>query len=208
MDNNLDNNELIEIGEKEKTKKKKHGLFYTKKEPRKAMSTFLRNQNKFMISSVAIADRKSMILIRLNSSIVTGAIVFHEYIDTNVPLGQYIGLVLIIGMTISLVLAILVAKPANERINNILKNEIEPIHPKLSDNSFFLSKKTSIQDYEAALDEIVNSQELQIGNQIRAHYLLNINVGIGFRLLDIAYNFFLGTFVLVAIIFIIGRFFM
>lgn len=207
MNRNPENIAPIESDKQKEKVKKKHGLFYTKKEPRKSMSSFLRNQNKFIISSVTIADRKSMILIRLNSSIVTGTIVFHEYIDTNVPLGQYIGLVIIIGMTISLVLAILVAKPTNEIMNKILKSEIEPAHPKLSENSFFISKKTTINDYETALDEIVNSQELQIGNQIRAHYLLNIIVGRSFRLLDIAYNFFLGTFILVAIIFIIGRFF-
>lgn len=42
--------------------KGKHGLFYTKKEPRKAMSTFLRIQNKFLVNSLVVSDRKAMII--------------------------------------------------------------------------------------------------------------------------------------------------
>ena len=185
-----------------------HGLFYTKKEPRKSMSTFLRNQNKFMISGIVIADRKAMILLRLNSSIISGAIILHDYIDENVPMGHMIGTVIVVGLSISLILTILAAKPFGRRIANIFKKEIEPNHPKFAQNSFFMVQDTTIEEFEEAIDVIIHSQELQIGNQVRAHYLFNRSINYSFKLLDFAYNLFLGTFILVALIFMFGRYFM
>lgn len=183
-----------------------HGLYYTKKEPRKSMSSFLRNQNKFVISGIVIADRKAMILLRLNSTIISGAIVFHDFIDTNVPGGHLVGLALIFGLSISLVFTILAAKPFSRRLAKIFKKEIQPNYPKLSQNAFLVMPGTPIEEFELAMDEIINSQELQVGNQLRAHYLMNRNLNDNFKLLNWAYDLFMGTFLLVAIIFMLARF--
>ena len=63
------------------------GLFGTDAEPRKALSTYLRNQNKAEISFVAILDRKAAILIRICTTLISGIIVFNTYIEENVVLG-------------------------------------------------------------------------------------------------------------------------
>jgi len=203
MRENTEENEILA-----KEINKNHSLFYTKKEPRKSMNSFLRNQNKFMISGIIIADQKAMILLRTNSTIISGAIVFHDFIDTNVPLGHLIGVIIIVGLSISLILSILAARPFGRRLNNIFKKEIALTRPNLSENSFFMIEDASIEEYEAAIDKVVKSQELQIGNQVRAHYLLNRNLNYNYKLLDIAYNLFLITFILVALVFILGRFIM
>ena len=52
----------------EKNKKTKEPLeiFDTKKEPRKALQTFLRNQNKLNVNAINVIDRKAAIMIRVS----------------------------------------------------------------------------------------------------------------------------------------------
>ena len=103
--------------------KKERGLYYSKKEPRKALSTYLRNQNKFIISSLAIADRKAMIMIRINSTLASALIVFHDYVADYVQQGGTIASILIVGSVISLVCSIMAAKPNGWQIHSIFKKE-------------------------------------------------------------------------------------
>ena len=195
-----------ELAAQEEAKRPRR-LFETKKEPRKALATFFRNQNKLMVSSMAIADRKAMIMIRINSLIVSVAMISFRFLDDSIHLGWLLGLILIIGTGGALVFAILAARPNNRFLMKIGEKEIFPSYPNLEERNFWVPEDASLQEYEQSMDKVVNSQELQIGNQVRFAYMIEKYLSAKYRLLDIAYNLFLGSLILTAIVFLADRIF-
>ena len=191
---------------KEKKEKKKKGLYELKKEPPKSLQSYLRNQHKLMISTIALLDRKAMILIRINSTIVTALIVFQEYIIEHVLLGNVIGIILVIGALGSLILAILGVKPFAQKFIKLFEKDVLPNYSKLSENNYFLLEPMSLKAYEDSMDKVVRNQDLQIGNMVRINYVLNMIVRKKFLILDWAYNIFLASFILVTLVFIVSKF--
>lgn len=100
------------------------GFYGTKVEPRKSLNSFLRNQNKYLINSIAIFDRKAALMIRICTAIISGLIAFHEYIEAHVLNGYLLSTILSIGLLISLVLSILSTKPHLHLVRNVLKKTI------------------------------------------------------------------------------------
>ncbi len=179
-------------------------LYWTKKEPRKSLSTYLRNQNKFILSSLAIADRKAMIMIRVNSTLVSAIIVFYQYINENIVHGSLMAVVLVLGSGGALIVSVLSARPNGLWFFRFFKKNIEPKYPDLEYNNFMVRGHTTLDEYEISMDKVARSQELQIGNQTRFAYALENYLSSKYRLLDIAYNLFIVTFLLISIIFIVG----
>jgi len=64
-----------------------------------------------------------------------------------------------------------------------------------------------LEEYEQSMVKVLNSQDLQIGNQVRFNYVLSSSIGYKYFLLDWAYNIFLLTFLIVAAVSLIGKFF-
>lgn len=184
----------------------KMGLFGTPVEPRKSLNSFLRNQNKLLVNAMAIFDRKAAILIRICSAIITGLIAFHEYIDMHVVNGYSISIVLIIGLLISLMLALLATKPHNLMGKWIYNKYIKPSHPTLKENLVVMIESPNLEAYQMAMKEVVNSQDLQLGNQIRANYLLSMNNKFDALLLGFAYNTFMLSVIAAGVIFLLSRF--
>jgi len=191
---------------KKKKEKKKKELYEMKKEAPKSLQSYLRNQNKLMVSTIALLDRKAMILIRVNSTIVTALIVFQGYIIEKVALGNVIGIILVLGALGSLICAILGVKPFAQKFIKLFEKDVLPDYTKLSENNFFLLNPLPLKEYEASMDEVVRSQDLQIGNMVRINYVLNMIVRKKFLILDWAYNIFLASFILVVIVFMISKF--
>jgi len=191
---------------KEFLKANAEGTYGTAAEPRKSLSTFLRNKNKADISLVSILDRKAAILIRITTTLVSAFIVFHNYIDENVLFGGIMSDILIGGMLITLVLSLLAAKPFTWIFSQVFRKEILPKHPNLEDNIYFAVEPCSLEEYEEAMRKVVQSQDLQLGNQIRANYMITKNNGAKAMMLDLAYIVFLLTFVIIGIIFVYGKF--
>lgn len=195
---NVEKNEWKELN--------KMGLFGTPGEPRKSLNSFLRNQNKLLVNVMAIFDRKAAILIRICSAIITGLIAFHEYIDLHVVNGYSISIVLIIGLLISLMLALLATKPHNFMGKWIFNKYIKPSHPSLKENLVLLIESPNLEEYQMAMKEVVNSQDLQLGNQIRANYLLSMNNKFDAMLLGFAFNIFMISVIVAGVIFLLSRF--
>lgn len=181
------------------------GLFGSTAEPRKALSTYLRNQNKAEISFVSILDRKSAILIRICTTLISGIIVFNSYIEENVEMGHLISHILLAGLMITLISAILGTKPAGPLLKRIFKNRIQAVHSDPEENLFFLTQPYTLQEYESAMSKIVKSQDLQIGNQVRANYFLASNNVIKTRVIDFSYTVFLCTFVVIGLVVLVSK---
>lgn len=58
----------------------------------------------------------------------------------------------------------------------------------------------SLEEYELAYDKLVNSQELQIGSQVRAMYAFEKQINLAFVQIDLSYGaFMIGLLIAVAI---------
>ena len=155
-----------------------------------------------MVTSMALADRKAMIMIRLNSIIVSIVIVLYRYLNEGLVLGWLIGVILIVGTGGALILAILAAKPNQKFLTDLGEKEIYPTYSGLESRNFWIPSDVTLSDYEESMDKVVNSQELQIGNQVRFAYLIEKYLSSKYKLLDLSYNLFLVTMVAVCVTFL------
>lgn len=183
-----------------------HDLFWTKKEPRKSLATFFRNQNKLMVNMLNMMDRKASMMIRINSTLVSGILVFFEHIS-KIEGGKFIGLIVVVFSFISLVTSVFAARPPITKFNKDFRRKIGSKYPKTSKNIFMvgLTSNLNLDEYEDSYNELVNSQELQIGNQVRTHYVFESELKKGFKMLEFSYNSFLIGFVLAVLIFLFNQ---
>lgn len=178
-------------------------LFSTVKEPRKAFTTFIRNQNKFYINSFNMIDRKAAIMIRVNASIISAIIIFFKHIQ-HLEYGYYMGISMVICSLVSLILAINASRPHIFSLSKHYQKRIAHKYPNPEENLFVVGNydRISIEDYEKAYDKLLNKQELQIGNQIRAMYIFETRIRKSFIQIEISYASFMIGFVIVVIGFI------
>lgn len=180
--------------------------FDTKKEPRKSLHTYLRNQNKLYINSFNIIDRKAAIMIRINSTIISVIIIFFNTIR-DVPHGKLIGIILTVTCFLSLMLSLNASRPhffdaffSFKR--NIKKRQLRP------EETIFIPSAASnlkIEEYEKAFDKIIKDQKLQIGNQVRAMHIFEKRIRDSFSHIELAYLAFMLGFASTVILFVIGQ---
>ncbi|MEM1259214.1 MAG: hypothetical protein AAGH81_11835 [Bacteroidota bacterium] len=178
-------------------------LYHTKKEPRKSLSTFFRNQNKLMVNMLNMMDRKASMMVRINSTLVSGIVVFFENIS-QIAGGKYIGIIIVFFSFISLVSSIFAARPPITRFTKSFRKKIASEYPEPAKSMFMvgITSNLKLNEYEDFYDQLVKSQELQIGNQIRTHYVFETELKRGFKLLEFSYNTFLIGFLLAVVIFL------
>ncbi|WP_109434007.1 hypothetical protein [Aquimarina sp. AU119] len=179
------------------------GLYYTKKEPRKTFIAFLRNQNKMCINSFNMIDRKAAIMIRLNATIIPAVIIFSEYL-TKLEHGNFIGITMLICSFISLMFAMNASRPHTFSFFKRYREKVEKKYTKLEENIFGIGMNHNItlEQYEEAYDKLINSQELQVGNQIRTLYIFESQIKKALYHIEIAYASFMIGFLIVVIAFI------
>lgn len=183
-------------------------LYWTKKEPKKAFATFQRNQNKVLVNSLNQIDRKAAIMIRINTTLITGFVVFSKYIS-EIRGGEIIGVILIVCCLISLVLSIFAAKPPLDRFSKEIKTKLGDKYENPVNRLFVvgLMPSMSLEEYEKGYSQIVQNQELAIGNQIRTQYVLESGIRKAFQMLEYSFNAFLIGFVLAVFVFLASNFF-
>lgn len=182
--------------------------FYdTKKEPRKSLGVYLKNQNRLIMSSISIADKKAAILIRINTAIISALIVFESYFQANSAFNDKIVPILIIGLSISLIFAILAAKPFSFTMYKVFNKTIKKKYPKLEENNFMLFELPDFDEYETSMKKVLKSQNLQIGNLTRFNYFMSKSIARNFFQLEIAYTIFLITILIVTVLYISTNYF-
>ncbi|MET1260665.1 hypothetical protein ABV409_15060 [Flagellimonas sp. DF-77] len=181
-------------------------LFWTKKEPRKSLATFFRNQNKLMVNMLNMMDRKAAMMIRINSTLVSGIVVFFEHLS-QIQGGKIIGVIIVFFSFISLVSSIFAARPPISKFSRDFRKKIGASYPEAEKNIFMvgITSDLDLEHYERSYDALVKSQELQIGNQIRTHFVFESELRKGFKLLEFSYNSFLVGFVIAVIIFLFNQ---
>lgn len=182
-------------------------MYDTKKEPRKSFGVYLKNQNRLIMNSIAIADKKAAILIRINTAIISALIVFESYFDGNASFSTQIIPILIIGLSISLIFAILAAKPFSYIMYKVFNKTIKKKYPNLEENNFMIFEVPDFEKYELSMQKVLKSQNLQIGNLTRFNYFMSKSISRNYLQLEIAYTAFLITFILVTILYISSNYF-
>ncbi|MFK7832571.1 MAG: hypothetical protein AB8B52_04780 [Winogradskyella sp.] len=182
-------------------------IYDTKKEPRKSFGIYLKNQNRLIMNSISIADKKAAILIRINTAIISALIVFEGYFEGNSSFNNLIVPILIIGLSISLIFAILAAKPFSYVMYKVFNKTIKKKYPNLEENNFMLFEVPEFEEYESSMKKVLKSQNLQIGNLTRFNYFMSKSISRNYVQLEIAYTAFLITFLVVAILYIKTNYF-
>ncbi|MGG6230075.1 hypothetical protein [Tenacibaculum sp. SDUM215027] len=188
---------------KETELKESMGLFTTKKEPRKSFATYQRNQNKFYLSTLNLIDRKAAIMLKVNATILSASVIFFNYI-TEINFGIKIAIILIITSFTSLIFSILASKPNSLAFYKRFKRDVVSKYEKREENLFMIgmSSGKTLEEYEEAYNKVLNSQELQIGNQVRTMFLLEKEMKRGYFHLELAYSSFLvGLLILILVLF-------
>jgi len=196
--------EKLNVTEKNESEK---DIYHTKKEPRKSMGVYLKNQNRLIMNSISIADKKAAILIRINTAIISALIVFEGYFKGNPSFNSQIIPILIIGLSISLIFAILAAKPFSFTMYNVFNKTIKKKYPKLEENNFMLFEVPEFEDYEQSMKKVLKSQNLQIGNLTRFNYFMSKSISRNYWQLEIAYTVFLITIILITALYISSNYF-
>jgi len=177
--------------------------FETAREPRKSLSTFMRNQNKLYTNATNMIDRKAAIMIRINSTIVSAFVIFFTYVES-IPFGSVIGMVMIVASFISLMLAINASRPNLFSILRTYNKDILSKYDRTEQGMFVIgaNKDISLEKYQEAFEEVVKSQSLQIGNQVRAMYLLEKQQMRAFTLIELSYLAFMIGFSVSILVFL------
>lgn len=95
----------------EEMPKKKSGKGFKKRDANRALQTYFRNSYRTHISLSALADRKSNIMVRLNSLLIGLLIVFFETIVSYNEAAIVTGVIFLVTALASLVFAALAARP-------------------------------------------------------------------------------------------------
>ena len=177
-------------------------MYDTKKEPRKSFGVYLKNQNRLIMSSIAIADKKAAILIRINTAIISALIVFESYFAGNSSFNTQIVPILIMGLSVSLIFAILAAKPFSYIMYKVFNKTVKKKYPNLEENNFMIFEVPEFDEYEDSMKKVLKSQNLQIGNLTRFNYFMSKSISRNYIQLEIAYTAFLITFLIVTILYI------
>ncbi|MEM6318570.1 MAG: Pycsar system effector family protein [Bacteroidota bacterium] len=181
------------------------GNFYTKGEPRKSFATFMRNQNKFYVNSLNVIDRKAAIMIRVNATIISAIVLFFQHLE-DVQFGIFIGTVMVLFSFVSLMSAISASRPDTFAMAKRYKETILKKRPKLEENLFLVGMHAdkTLEQYEDAYHQVVENQELQIGNQVRTMYAFEKQIHKSYQQIEVAYTAFMVGFSVVVLIFVGG----
>lgn len=165
-----------------------------RKVPLRAIQSFFRSNYRNHINLSAIADNKANIMISVNSILISVLITLLSYRnigETNPAVLLPVIIFLVSGLC-SLIFAVLAARPKITRLNNgatvpdIRKGNLV----------FFGNFVTlSLDDYEAAMDELFRDGELLYSHMVRDLYYLGQVLDKKYRYLTVSYTLFMTGFI-------------
>ncbi|MCB0558955.1 MAG: hypothetical protein KDD09_08435 [Phaeodactylibacter sp.] len=175
------------------------------KMPVRGVQTFFRTNYRNHINLSAIADNKANIMISVNAILVSVLITFLSYrnIGENTPqILLPVVLFLVTGMA-SLIFAVLSARPKVTTLNH------EGTPPEeVRRNVVFFGNFVSLRldQFEEAMEDVFNDNELLYGNMVRDLYYLGKVLDKKYRYLSISYNIFMVGFIATVGTFLIALF--
>ncbi|MEL7117984.1 MAG: Pycsar system effector family protein [Bacteroidota bacterium] len=173
-----------------------------KKVPDRGNQTFFRSNYRNHINLSAIADNKANIMISVNSiliSVLITALTYRNITESQPMILLPVVIFLVTGLA-SLIFAVLSARPKVTSLNADQKSIQE-----VKKNIIFFGNFVSLDldDYEVAMDEMLNDSELLYGNMTRDLYYLGKVLDKKYRYLTVSYNIFMLGFIATVLTFLI-----
>lgn len=173
--------------------------------PVRGIQTFFRTNYRNHINLSAIADNKANIMISVNAILISVLITFLSYrnIGENTPQILLPVVIFLVTGLASLIFAVLSARPKVTMLNR-------PGSPpeEVRRNVIFFGNFATLGlgQFEEAMDELFNDNELLYGNMVRDLYHLGKVLEKKYRYLSISYNVFMVGFIATVGTFLIALF--
>ena len=175
---------------------------FKERENPRALNTLLSNEYRMIARYVALVDSKANIMIRLNSMIISGLIVFFKIIDQFTTAEIIVLFIFVITTVTSLAFATMAARPIPlKKRNKVHTSE------NITEHLFNVQRFDELtkEAYEVAFDTMMRDQSLIYKNMAKELFLGNKVLVMKFERLRYSYNIFLLGIGLTAVIFIITR---
>lgn len=167
----------------------------TKSINERGAQTFFRANYRNHINLSAIADNKANIMISVNSILISVLITIMTWRNITEVTPRIIlpAVIFLITGLASLIFAVLSARP---KVTNVNKELID--FEKVKQNITFFGNfvQLPVEEYETAMDEVLQDDELLYGNMKRDLYYLGKVLAQKYYYLTISYNIFMVGFIL------------
>jgi uncharacterized protein YjiK len=177
-------------------------LFSPTKKEGKLIKVLLRNQMIFKTTMLEQSDQKANMLLSISIFFLVGVLVVFLEFESYVHFPYWILIIVALGFLCTALFILLTVKPNIKTAHKIIEQEISPKYPNYSQRSLLFSEKLSLNDMEIGSDAVVSDSALQIGNMVRANYLLDKNLFQKYKCLDSAFNIFLFSMTMFFLLFI------
>jgi hypothetical protein len=168
----------------------------------RGIQTFFRTNYRNHINLSAIADNKANIMISVNSiliSVLITVLTWRNITETQ-PEVLMPGVIFLVTALASLIFAVLSARP---KVTNLNEDQSSLEHIKKNIAFFGNFVTLSLDQYEAAMDEVLRKDDLVYGNMSRDLYFLGKVLSKKYYFLTISYNVFMVGFSVSVALFLI-----
>ncbi len=161
-----------------------------RKDARQALQTFFRSSFRVQMGMVSLADRKANILVRLNSILISGMVIFYKNITSITDLATISVVFFLSTLLISLIFATLAVRPSSEDI----KHDGDPELDKTVGHMFMYTHYVDMDpdEFEKTFDTMMADAGLIYGSMARDLYQIGKIIVKKYKLLRIAYTTFMG----------------
>lgn len=174
---------------------------FTKKYNPRALQTFFRSSYQVQMSMAAMADRKANIMVRLNSLLISGMVIFYRNIVTISEIAVVTVAIFLITLLASLIFATLAARPSITAINVDKKKPLQEVAKQMFLFTHYAAMTPN--DFEQAIDIMMKDTGLVYGGMARDLRIYGQLLVEKYSLLRMSYNIFIIGLVLTVISFLI-----
>ncbi len=177
----------------------------SKKDARRALQTFFRSSFRVQMGMVSLADRKANILIRLNSLLISGMVIFYKNITSYNDMAMVSVVIFLITLGVSLIFATLAVRPSAELVSNRELDAEEAVGQMFMYTHYV---KMDPDEFERSFDVMMRDTGLIYGSMARDLYQFGNVIVKKYKLLNIAYTTFTVGLIITILIFLISVLFM
>ncbi len=177
-------------------------LYSPSKKEGKLIKVLLRNQMIFKTTMLEQSDQKANMLLSISIFFLVGVLVVFLEFGSYVHFPYWILIIVALGFLSTALFILFTVKPNIRAVYKLIEQEISPKYPDCSQRSLLLSERLSLDVMENGSAAVVLDSALQIGNLVRANYLLDRSLNPKYKCLDTAFSIFLFSMMMFFLLFI------
>lgn len=186
------------IKELQETKKPFSGPY--NKDARQALQTFFRSSFRVQMGMIGLADRKANILVRLNSLLISGMVIFYKNITSYNDMATISVVLFLLTLVVSLIFATLAVRPSAEDIHHNGDPDLDKSVGHMFMYTHYVDMSPS--QFEKTFDTMMGDAGLIYGSMARDLYQFGKIIVKKYQLLRIAYTTFTIGLVITVVLFL------